>query len=70
MILVDVDAAAGSRSIVSVLSDEDDDGAEADTLLTTEDTMERSTADSGQPWCVHYNIQEQGTYSFPARHPT
>jgi len=35
--------------MVSVLSDEEVDGADADTLLTTEDTMERSTGQASQP---------------------
>ena len=43
MILVEVDAWPGS--VVRVLSDEEVDGAEADTLLTTEETIERSTKD-------------------------
>lgn len=56
VIFVEVDACVGSRSIVSVLSDEAVDGAEADTLLTTEDTIERSTRDAGQPRRVHQPI--------------
>lgn len=49
MIFVEVDACPGSRSVVRVLSDDDVDGADADTLLTTEDTMERSTGYASQP---------------------
>jgi hypothetical protein len=45
VIFVEVFAWLASRS---VLSDDDVDGADADTLLTTEDTMERSTTDACQ----------------------
>ena len=45
VILVEVFAWLASRS---VSSDDDVDGADADTLLTTEDTMERSTTDACQ----------------------
>jgi hypothetical protein len=47
VILVDVEACPGS--VVSVLSDEAVDGADADTLLTTDETMERSTGHNHQP---------------------
>jgi hypothetical protein len=43
VILVEVEARSWPGRVVTVLSDEAVDGAEADTLLTTEDTMERST---------------------------
>ncbi len=48
MILVDVDACPGS--VVTVLSDEEVEGADAETLMTTEDTMERSTANEHQSY--------------------
>lgn len=43
MIFVEVEACSAPCSEVSVLSDEELEGAEAETLLTTEDTIERST---------------------------
>ena len=56
VIFVEVDAWAGSRTMVSVLSDDEVEGAEADTLLTTEDTMERSTRHASQPRRVRQPI--------------
>lgn len=44
VILVDVDARSWPGKVVTVLSDEAVEGADAETLLTTEDTMDRSTA--------------------------
>lgn len=43
VILVEVDARSWPGKVVTVLSDDDVEGADAETLLTTEDTMERST---------------------------
>jgi hypothetical protein len=41
--LVDVEARSWPGRVVTVLSDDAVDGAEAETLLTTEETMDRST---------------------------
>jgi hypothetical protein len=41
--LVDVEARSWPGRVVTVLSDEAVEGADAETLLTTEDTIERST---------------------------
>jgi len=49
VILVDVEARSWPGSVRSVVSDEEVDGAEAETLLTTEETMDRSTVDVHQP---------------------
>lgn len=43
MILVDVEARSWPGRVLTVLSDDEVDGAEAETLLTTEETMDRST---------------------------
>lgn len=43
VIFVDVDARSWPGKVVTVLSDEAVEGADADTLLTTEDTIDRST---------------------------
>ena len=48
VILVEVVARSCGR-LFTVLSDDDEDGASAETLLTTEDTMERSTVNACQP---------------------
>jgi hypothetical protein len=49
VILVDVEARSWPGRVVTVLSDDEVDGAEAETLLTTEETMERSTVEVRQP---------------------
>lgn len=49
VILVDVDARSWPGSVLTVLSDDAVDGAEAETLLTTEETMDRSTVNMRQP---------------------
>lgn len=51
MILVEVEARSWPGKVVTVLSDEDVEGADAETLLTTEDTMERSTM-----MCVSHGV--------------
>lgn len=43
MILVDVEARSWPGRVLTVLSDDEVDGAEAETLLTTEETIDRST---------------------------
>lgn len=48
VILVEVDARS-CRRLLTVLSDEDEEGASAETLLTTDDTIERSTVTACQP---------------------
>jgi hypothetical protein len=53
VIFVEVEACSGLGSVVSVLSDDEVDGAEADTLLTTEETIERSTGYKDQPQRQH-----------------
>lgn len=74
MILVDVDARSWPGSVLTVLSDDAVDGAEAETLLTTDETMDKSTVD----FCVSRRENATGpwdapsgacsTYSFPAAH--
>jgi hypothetical protein len=49
VILVDVEARSWPGRVVTVLSDDEVDGAEAETLLTTEETMDRSTIGVRQP---------------------
>lgn len=74
VILVDVDARSWPGSVLTVLSDDAVDGAEAETLLTTDETMDKSTVD----FCVSRRENATGpwdapsgacsTYSFPAAH--
>lgn len=74
VILVDVDARSWPGSVLTVLSDDAVDGAEAETLLTTDETMDKSTVDfcvshgenTTRPWDAPSGARS--TYSFPVGH--
>jgi hypothetical protein len=71
VIFVEVEAGSVPGREVSVLSDEALDGADAETLLTTEETIDRSTRHASQTLrqIIRKKHKNGSTYSFHARRP-